>query len=80
LTEKFFPAILLVMHEWAASDFYNKLLALMPLPIRDLVLEARELWGGGCSVGDYWGGGERNIFCIFSSVPFFFMPPSPSHV
>ncbi|KAL3808372.1 hypothetical protein ACHAXA_005343 [Cyclostephanos tholiformis] len=39
LTERFFPAILLAMREWAASDFYDELLASMPPPVRELVFE-----------------------------------------
>ena len=42
LTQKFLPAILLAMREWATPDAYEELCASLPPPVSQLVFEVRD--------------------------------------
>ena len=45
LTQKFLPAILVAMREWATPDAYEELCASLPPPISHLVFEVRDFGG-----------------------------------
>ena len=58
LTQKFLPAILLAMREWATPDAYEELCASLPPPVSQLVFEVRDF---GSSVAM----GEKNVCSLF---------------